>query len=231
MEVKKWGFKVDNTSNTNRGDRSPILEMVRSLPAWNSAVVKLSTRVSSPEIKGKVVEIQNVYSGARGPMVIDVVASRRRRYETHVAGRIIPVYKENAQDFSLKTLAEHGPVGVTLWSGEARTIVQLAEFLLDFAEDKDEERTVASFASQSFDPEVRARAIEIRGIGPVLYEYLRLLSGVDTLKSDSRVREALGSLGIPEENFSDEGILNICKALAADCECNLVGLDQALWNR
>ena len=222
---------MDNNVKNDSRDRNPILEMVRSLPTWNSAVAKLSERVSSPEIKGKVQEIQSVYRGSRGPMVVDVVASRRRRYETHVAGRIIPVYKENAKDFSLKTLAEHGPVGVTLWSGEARTMVQLAEFLLDFAEDQDDERTVASFARQSAYPEVRARAIEIRGIGPVLYEYLRLLSGVDTLKADSRIREALGSLGIPEENFSDEGVLNICKALAADCECNLVVLDQALWNR
>jgi hypothetical protein len=222
---------MDEENKNTRRDRTQISEMVRSLPTWNSAVAKLSQRVSSPEIKGKVQEIQSVYRGSRGPMVVDVVASRRRRYETHVAGRIIPVYKENAKDFSLKTLAEHGPVGVTLWSGEARTMVQLAEFLLDFAKDQDDELTVASFASQSADPEVRAKAIEIRGIGPVLYEYLRLLSGADTLKADSRVREALGSLGIPEENFSDEGILNVCIALATDCECNLVGLDQALWNR
>jgi hypothetical protein len=222
---------MDDNIKNNRRDHNPILEMVRSLPTWNSAVEKLSARVSSPQIKAKVQDIQSMYRGSRGPMVIDVVASRRRRYETHVAGRIIPVYKENAQDFSLKTLAQHGPVGVTLWSGEALTIIQLAEFLLGFAEDQDDERTVASFSSQSAYPEVRAKAIEIRGIGPVLYEYLRLLSGADTLKADSRVREALGSMGIPEENFSDEGILNICIALAADCDSSLVGLDQALWNR
>lgn len=222
---------MDDGVSDDRRDRNSISDLVRYLPAWESAVAKLSSRVSSPEIKSKVHKIQKVYKGSRGPMVVDVVASRRRRYETHVAGRIIPVYKENAKDLSLKALADHGPVGVTLWSGEARTMVQLAEFLLGFKEDGDDERTVASFANQSEAPQVRARAIEIRGIGPVLYEYLRLLSGVDTLKADSRVRKALGSLGIPEENFSDEGILNVCIALAADCDCSLVEIDQALWNR
>lgn len=207
------------------------LHMMRSLPTWKSAIEKLAARVSSPEIQDKVHEIQTLYKGARGAMLVDVVASRRRRYDTHVAGRIIPVYKENARDLSIQALADHGPVGVTLWSGEAKTMVQLAEFILSFAKDLDDEKTVSSFAAQSSNPDVRAKAIDIRGIGPVLYEYLRLLSGVDTLKADSRVREALGILGVPQENFSDEGILNICVALADEVGCGLVDLDQALWNR
>lgn len=221
----------------NHGDgdgeaqRNLTLKMMRTLPSWKSAIVQVSSRVRSPEIRDKVKEIKTLYIGARGPMVVDVVASRRRRYETHVKGRIIPVYMESARDLSLEALAEHGPIGVTLWSGEARTMVQLAEFLLGFAKGKDDEMAITNFVAQSSNPEVRAKAIEIRGIGPVLYEYLRLLSGVDTLKADSRVREALGVLGIPEENFSDEGILNICVALARECGCGLIDLDQALWNR
>ena len=221
-------------TGTNQESNKPdfmTLHMMRSLPTWKSAIEKVSARVSSPEIQNKVHEIQALYKGARGPMLVDVVASRRRRYDTHVAGRIIPVYKENARDLSIQALADHGPVGVTLWSGEAKTMVQLAEFMLSFAKDPDDEKTVSSFAAQSSNPDVRAKAIAIRGIGPVLYEYLRLLCGVDTLKADSRVREELKKLGFPQESFSDEGIINICFALASEVGCDLVALDQALWNR
>lgn len=205
--------------------------MMKALPSWNSAVKAVALRVKTQENRANVDKIKSAYKSARGLMVVDVVASRRRRYETHVEGRIIPVYKANAEDLTLKTLASNGPVGVTLWKGEANTMMKLAEFLLTFSTDDDDERTVSSFAEVSGEAEVRARAIDIKGIGPVLYEYLRLLSGVDTLKADSRVRAALGELGIPEESFSDEGILGICQALAKECRCTLVELDQALWNR
>jgi hypothetical protein len=222
---------MNKSSNDSRGGQDGITRMMTTLPAWDSAVEAVSIRVASAEIRDRVKNIQNLYIGARGPMVVDVVASRRRRYETHVEGRIIPVYKENARDLSLQALADHGPTGVTLWAGESRTMVELAQFILGFAENQDDEQTIANFATQSVDAEIRAKAIGIRGIGPVLYEYLRLLSGVDTLKADSRVREALGNLGIPEENFSDEGILKICISLASDCGATILEVDQALWNR
>lgn len=225
------GVTMNKTEHESSNSEEMMLQMMRSLGNWESAIDKVSARVSSPEIQHKVHEIQNLYKGARGPMLVDVVASRRRRYDTHVAGRIIPVYKENARDLSIRALAENGPVGVTLWSGEAKTMVELAEFMLSFETSQDDEKTVNDFAAQSSNPEVRAKAIGIRGIGPVLYEYLRLLSGVDTLKADSRVREELKKLGVPQESFSDEGILNICVALASEVGCDLVDLDQALWNR
>jgi len=222
---------LQQVKNEPEIDFGTTLKIMKSLPTWKDAVEKIRTKVKSPENQAQVHKIKNTYLLARGPMVVDVVASRRRRYETHVEGRIIPVYKTNAKDLSLRTLASDGPVGVTLWAGEALTMKNLAHFLLSFAQDNDDELTVTNFATQSGDPSVRAKAISIKGIGPVLYEYLRLLSGVDTLKADSRVRLAIGALGIPESLFSDEGILEICRALATECGCTLVQLDQALWNK
>lgn len=223
------GDSMTDESKQNTGDT--LLQMMRALPSWEAAISSTSQKIATPEMKQKVREIQHLYVGARGPMVVDVVASRRRRYETHVAGRIIPDYIANAEDQSLKALAGFGPRGVTLWSGEALTMVKVAEFLMTFSVDSDDEKTIANFAENSAHEETKFRAMQIRGIGPVLYEYLRLLSGVDTLKADSRVRESLGSLGIPAASFSDEGILEICRALAKECGCSLVELDQALWNR
>lgn len=212
-------------------EASLVLKMMQSHSPWNEAVRRVSELVRTQNAGSKASEIQQLYVGARGLMVVDVVASRRRHYESQVIGRILPQYRSSAQDLGLQTLAENGAGWIKMRTGESKTMSELAAFLMQFATTKDDEQTILNFANQSSRPEIKASAIGIKGIGPVLYEYLRLLSGVDTLKVDSRVRDSLKQIGVPEALFSDDGLLLVCEALAKECGCSLVELDQALWNR
>lgn len=213
------------------GSTAFMLEMLKTLPTWNSSVASLTRMIEKGNSRESAAEIQKLYVDKRGTMVVDVIASRRRRYESQVRDRILPEYARNAKDASLKALSEDEPTYLRLRNGESRAMSNLATFLLTFSDGGDDEDTVANFAKRSDDWGVRHEALAIKGVGPVLYEYLRLLSGVDTLKPDSRVRHSLYTLGFPVHWFSDEGVLQLCMQLAAAANCSLVELDQALWFR
>jgi hypothetical protein len=146
---------------------------------------------------------------------------------------ILRVYEAENKDMTLRYLAHNPPNNLKLRNNEARTIAEVATFLLSFKtlDAKSDEDTVAAFVLQSDSSETRAKCISIKGIGAVLYEYLRLLSGADTIKIDVRVKESLESLGLPVWLFSEEGLFQICKILARDSNCSLAELDQALWIR
>jgi hypothetical protein len=207
-----------------------ILEMLCRLPAWDRVLDKVRRLVSKQMVEEEVQKIRGLYVGKRGLMVVDVVASRRRRYESHVEKTILPAYLENAVDASLATLSTSPPDFLKLRVGEAKTMQEVAAFVLSYGSESDEESAVREFARRSKEAQVRESALEISGIGPVLYEYLRLLSGVDTIKVDSRVRDSLGLIGLPVHLFSDEGVLEVCKVIANLVGCSLVHLDQALWH-
>lgn len=214
------------------------------------AILNLSQNQMWSELKDRVLELladgrakregealQNKYVNQRGLMVVDVIASAARGYKVHVEGRIIPEYKKSTDDLSLVFLQNNEPRIRGLRKGEAATMSSLANLIMTFsikalshgALNEDEEATIKRFAGASSNSNVRSRALQIKGVGAVLYEYLRLLCGADTIKIDSRVRSALRALGFPQHLFSDAGLLEICCSLAKEINCSLVELDQALW--
>lgn len=197
--------------------------------SFPEAIDGIRRRLESPRIKDEVARIQNLYKGRRGLMVVDVVSSRQRRYDSMVVNRILPSYQVATKDLGLGWLAQNEPVFLKLRAGEAKTMRELAQFLLSFSSNTDDETTIENFARLSNKPGIRASAIDINGIGPVLYEYLRLLCGVDTIKIDSRVRASLRAVGVPQHLFSDQGLLELCGGLSASLGCSLIELDQALW--
>jgi hypothetical protein len=200
-----------------------------TFPRLQIAIDVLSARLSEPRYLDAAKSIGSLYKDRRGLMVVDVVASRRRRYDKTVLGVILPTYEEEAHNLSLKFLSENPPAYLPLMQGEADTMSALAQFLTRFGSTENDEMTIANFAEHSWSPRIRARALSIRGIGPVLYEYLRMLSGADAIKIDSRVRLALRSLGVPQHLFTDVGLVEVCKLIAKELKCSLVQLDQLLW--
>lgn len=206
---------------------------------WEQLRTRVRELLADGRPKQEGEALQKKYIGKRGLMVVDVIASAARGYKVHVEGRIIPKYKEYTEDLSLAFLQNNAPRIAGLREGEAETMSELAQLIMTFSrraisletwdEEENEEETVKRFAGASSKPVVRARALRIRGVGGVLYEYLRLLCGCDTIKIDSRVRSALRALGFPQESYSDLGLLEICSALATEVGCSLVDLDQALW--
>lgn len=212
--------------NSTEDPHSPS-KLASSFP---EALERLRRVIEDPKVAKEAERIQGLYRGQRGLMVVDVVASRQRRYESGVEGRILPAYRAEAQSLGLEWLSKNSPNFLKLRSNEADTMRELAEFLLLFSQDGDDEKAISDFVKSSDRASIRARAISIKGIGPVLYEYLRLLSGADTIKIDSRVRGSLRHLGFPQHYFSDQGLLELCKGLSAGLDCTLVELDQALWH-
>jgi len=107
----------------------------------------------------------------------------------------------------------------------------LAEALIDFGKSKeltDEEQIVKVWAE---DEAASQEVLDIKGIGPVLLQYLRMRSGADSLKVDVRVIEELSGLGIPAHWFTSDGLLELCKEIAKEARCSLLELDQVLWHR
>lgn len=185
----------------------------------------------NPSLKSRALEYGNVYRGARGLMVVDVVASRQRRYDSYVVTKLLPKYRDKAKDLSLSALAAKSPNWLPLREGEAETMVSLARALLDYGKTmriKGEDSVVYAWAS---DEKASELILDIKGIGPALLQYLRMRCGADSLKVDVRVMEELAILGIPVHWFTADGLLELCKEIAKEANCSMLELDQVLWHR
>ena len=204
-------------------------EMIRVLPVWPHLIDWVKRNLASGDAIAQANELQSRYKHKRGLMVLDVVASRQRRYQSHVVPHYLNKYESEVQDLGLEAINRNPLNFLKLRQGEAETLKSVATYLLSFDGGDDEER-VTNFATRSFESSVKASALSIKGIGDVLYEYLKILSGADSIKIDSRVRQSLGTLGIPESDFSDSALFKICAEIARESNCRLVDLDQLLWN-
>lgn len=201
------------------------------IPNWNEAVSAIQQLLlANPEIRLKASRIGNIYQGRRGLMVVDCVASRQRKYKEYVVPKLLPQYESRAKDLSLKSLASKSPSWLPLRSGEALTMKKVARQLLAHGEKvglRDEEEICINWATEG---QAHEELTQIKGIGPALLQYLRMLCGADSLKVDVRVMDNLGKLGLPITWFSPEGVLGLCGELAREANCTLIELDQVLWN-
>lgn len=202
------------------------------VPNLNNAAEEIRRDLgNNPSLKSRALEYGNVYKGARGLMVVDVVASRQRRYDSYVVAKLLPKYRDKAKDLSLSALATKPPKWLPLRDGEAETMVSLAKALLDYGKSmrtKDEDSVVYAWAN---DEKALQVILDIKGIGPALLQYLRMRCGADSLKVDVRVMEELAILGIPIHWFTADGILELCKEIAKEANCSMLELDQVLWHR
>lgn len=201
------------------------------LANWDQAVSTIRAGLDNNlEFRAKAGNLAKVYVGKRGLMVVDVVGSMRRKYVEYVVPKLLPSYVERAQDLSLTSLANTPPVWMKLKTGEAEVMSKVAKELLSHGRrnnlTSDDEICRHWATSGNYGTEV----IDIKGIGPALHEYLRMLCGADTLKVDVRVINGLIGLGIDATLFTSDGLLEVCKAIARDVGCSLIELDQILWH-
>lgn len=217
---------------------SALLTRLRSRPDWQtglSAAHHVATqRGARAEADAQAVVAR--YEGRRAVMVFDAVASRQRRYNA----RVLPMAKafsESLVDRSLAALAASPPSERGLRPGEGETMRAVAEGLVRFAVDHEvaggDEETVRAWAdwvdplrfAPALDPYVGA----VRGIGPALFAYVRLLSGGDALKPDVRTRASLRKLGF-DVPTSDLAVLLVAEGVALELGIRLPVLDQLLWS-
>ncbi len=198
---------------------------------WETAVRTIRTGLEdNPDIRSKAGLLAGTYVGKRGLMVVDVVGSMRRKYKEYVVPKLLPSYVEKAKDLSLATLANTPPVWMKLKTGEAGVMSLVARELIAHGKrnalGSDEDICKHWAMSGNYGREV----IDIKGIGPALHEYLRMLCGADTLKVDVRVINGLVGLGINANLFTSDGLLEVCNAIAKDVGCTLIELDQIIWH-
>jgi hypothetical protein len=201
------------------------------IPNWNDAVEQVKrVLVFDKEVKKKARDYGLIYKNRRGLMVVDVVASRQRKYLEYVVPKLLPQYEAKAADLSLLSLAKKAPIWMPLRTGEAKVMQSVAKVLLDFGSRggiEDENDICLAWAEDS---SAHSFILDIKGIGPALLQYLRMRSGADSVKIDIRVIEELKNLRLPVEWFTPDGLLQICTELAKEAVCSLVELDQVLWH-
>ncbi|WP_172651306.1 hypothetical protein [Rhodococcus opacus] len=179
-----------------------------------------------------------VYAGCRGAMVVDVVASRQRRYDTRVQN-IVTRWKTSNQEHSMAWLADH-PLDhqyYGLQATEADTIGTIAKNLRQFADSEglaeDDDAACRLWATRvdcvEHAPRLDPIVGSVKGIGPALFAYLRMRSGADALKVDVRVKKSLKRLGftVPAD---DHAVMIIVKAVAEEVDLPVLALDQLLWH-
>jgi len=200
------------------------------VPGYQGAVEELrKTLTLHPELKEKAANLGVLYQGRRGLMVVDVVASRQRRYESYVTPKILPLYIAEAKDLSLTTLARNPPEWLPLKANEANTMSAVAEQILlagSLDLTTDDEKCLA----WATDTQAVHQMLQVYGMGPALLEYLRMLCGADSLKVDVRVINGMKAAGIETEWFTPTGLLALAKEMSRDIPCSLLELDQCLWH-
>ena len=201
------------------------------IPNWEQAIQSVKkTLAENPDLVAKANILRQKYQDQRGLMIVDCVASRQRRYDTYVVPKLIPLYISAAVDLSMRALANKAPTWLPLRDGGARTMEQVAQVILKYGKNRsiqDENQICYQWANDDL---AYAEILNIKGIGPALLQYLRMLSGASTLKVDVRVIEELRRMELPVDWFSADGILKLCEDLAIDAGCTLVELDQILWH-
>ena len=200
------------------------------IPGKEIAIAEIKKVLAGfPEVTLAAKQLPKQYIGKRGLMVVDVVASRQRKYDEYVKPKLLPTYVAKATDLSLFTLSNNAPTWMKLREGEALVMKKVAQEILKYSKLSnvaDEDNLCRVWADDKVNS---SKILEIKGIGPALYQYLRMLCGADSLKSDLRVKRGLKKLGLPVEWFSDDGVLALCEMLAREIGCSLVELDQCLY--
>jgi hypothetical protein len=228
------------------------MDDLSALAQWEHAMTRLRALFDQhgSEAYQQVANYSRRYQGRRAEMVFDVVASRRRDSDLPVAEAFVRTPAAS----SLRALAEQGPgtnslrhhlrpgerrgssfMGYGLRSGEGRTIQAVASGLVRFAAERDlddDEATTrawaASAAPYECTPQLEPYVGLVKGIGPVHFASMRMLSGADALRPNSRVRTSLNRLGfqVPSD---EQAILIVAHAAAAELGVSRLILDQLLW--
>ena len=219
-----------------------IVELLRETDAnWDSAIANLRALQKSHGAKAEAdaAGFVSVYDGCRRAMIVDVVASRQRRYHQRVAPMVAD-WKAANTEHSIAALAgkrlDASQFGLA--GQEVDTIAIAAQRFRKFAAeegitDPDDEDRLCRLWADRYEPFEHAPKLDpvvgsVKGIGPALWSYMRMRSGADAIKIDVRVKKSLRRLGfaVPPD---DHAALIIAKASARELGISLLVLDQLLW--
>ncbi|GAA4878525.1 hypothetical protein [Actinomycetospora straminea] len=186
------------------------LSALRRTEGWAPAIEELRARweANADEARANAEAVGARNHGRRGRMVLEVVLSRQRRYDTRIRG-MLTTWLSRIEDLHQKAtmawVADHPESFRDLASrqGETSTVINVASALLRYGRDHDiadEDSASQAWARGTaglelawrLDPYVGA----VSGIGPALFAYTRMLCGQDTIKPDARILRQLSALGL-----------------------------------
>ena len=202
-------------------------------PEFQSKLSRLKSYIDSIPEEYKH---EDKYSGKRGAMVVDVLASRQRQYTSRVV-KIVDDWSSRVPSSSLRDLVDN-PLDQALFglrNGESDSMTKVAQGLLRFGEDfeinMDDQicnnwaRTVDDFR---FAPKLDPYVGHVDGMGIALFAYLRKLSGVDAIKPDVRVRKKLISFGFDVPDGT-QALMMLSEILADELGMSKSKFDDYLW--
>lgn len=215
---------------------SEALFVLRRREGFPEAVQRLRAALSvrHDQVAAAAVGYGKRFEGDRAAMVVDVITSRQRRYETRVRD-MVEAFRSRAGRLGLEQLACATFISEGLRRGEQETIVGVAAGLRRFGSDNgiaDDDSICAAWATAT-GPLVLCHRLDpyvgvVKGVGPALFCYLRMRSGGDGLKPDLRVRRAFVELGLNPPT-GEAALLVLAQALADELDIGLLELDQLLW--
>lgn len=205
--------------------------------------------VRRPEFQSKLLTLKNYidsiaeepqhedkYSGKRGAMVVDVLASRQRKYTSRVV-KIVDDWTSRVPSSSLLDLVDN-PLDQALFGlrkGEADSMTKVAKGLLRFGEDYEidqDDQICNNWATAvddfRFAPKLDPYVGHVDGMGIALFAYLRKLSGVDAIKPDVRVRKRLISFGFDVPDGT-QALMMLSEILADELNISKSKFDDYLW--
>src|SRR4051794_37304170 len=172
-------------------------ELLRHEPAWHDAVEKLATLRDEhgEQARTRLAELHDRYVNRRPAMIVDAVMSVQQDYEKVVLP-LVERFEQTPAAGSFEALAKFEGVDKTMFNnspGRTQTIGAVASSLLRFGRERDldDENAARRWAEVTdgleFAHEADPYVGNVKGIGPALMAYLRLLAGADTIKIDGRV--------------------------------------------
>ena len=223
------------------------LAALRRTPGWAGAMRSLQARWQQhgTAARERAERKRSEFRGRRGTMVVDVVLSRQRRYDTHVRpciGRWDRAVAGQGGVPTLRWLVDNPDLvaapALPLRRGEAATILGVAHALLRYGADLgidpgDEDRVCESWAAAvaglEFAPKLDPYVGAVSGIGAALFAYTRMLCGADTVKPDVRVLAALRRHGVDLPGDSAAAGFIAVACAAHELGIPVIELDQILW--
>ncbi|SFT09063.1 hypothetical protein [Halostagnicola kamekurae] len=146
---------------------------------------------------------------------------------------------ESGKVQSLADLAalEHDPEFTESFTiGHPNIVYDIPSALLEDAEPNANGLGLLQTWAESADPEqYRSDPVgAVHGIGPATFQYLRMISGADTVKPDIQVEKFITELEKEHPKFSldsssDAGLIDSCSWLAAHSTYSMIEIDQIAW--
>jgi hypothetical protein len=209
----------------------------RQAPIRESEVTRLAASITQMALSFDHEPLEHNYASAV-LVVSDAILSVRRNYEKVVKPIVRRIQDHNLHGKSLQELAEiietNGPQYlITIWRYKDVDRVKLLQKVcrkftaLRMELNASDDMETLQLWARSVTP-AQSKTFGVKGVGIATFQYLRILSGVETVKPDVHLHAAIkDALGVRR---SDLDVIELFEATASQLQVSARKLDYAIWN-